>query len=153
MLLEATTNGMDLSVITEIAKYFEEKIGYKIPPMQPFVGAHFNVTKAGIHADGLLKDQEIYNVFDTETILKRPPDVAITDRSGLAGIAFWLNTQLPTTRKNKVEKSNPGVVKIKEWIDQEFAKGRLNYVSDEEMLDLVKKYLPEYYPDKEKLRK
>ncbi|MCX5781340.1 MAG: 2-isopropylmalate synthase, partial [Elusimicrobia bacterium] len=71
--LRGTTDGMDLSVITEIAKYFEETIGYKIPPMQPFVGAHFNVTRAGIHADGLLKDQEIYNVFDTEAILKRPP--------------------------------------------------------------------------------
>ena len=144
--LRGIQNGMDLSVITEIARYFEKEIGYKIPAMQPFVGAHFNVTRAGIHADGLLKDQEIYNVFDTETILNRPPDVAITDRSGLAGISFWLNTQLGIPADKKVDKSNPGVAKIKEWIDAEFAAGRVNVVSDEEMLVLVKKYIPEIYP-------
>ena len=149
--LRGTRNGMDLSVITDIARFFEENVGYKIPPMQPFVGAHFNVTRAGIHADGLLKDPEIYNVFDTEGILKRPPDVAITNMSGLAGITFWLNTQLPTTKGKKVEKSSPGVAKIKEWVDDQFANGRQNIISDDEMLDLVKKYLPEYYPkDEEK---
>ena len=37
--------------------------------MTPFVGRSFNVTRAGIHADGLLKDEEIYNVFDTAKIL------------------------------------------------------------------------------------
>ncbi|MGA2090420.1 MAG: 2-isopropylmalate synthase [Endomicrobiales bacterium] len=142
--LRGTRNGMDLSVITEIARYFTDNLGYKIPPMQPFVGAHFNVTRAGIHADGLLKDQEIYNVFDTQTILNRPPDVAITDRSGLAGIAFWLNTQLLKDRK--IDKAHPGIARIKDWIDEQFAAGRVNVVSDEEMLDLVKKYIPEYYP-------
>ena len=144
--LRGDKNGMDLSVITDIARYFEDKIGYKVPAMQPFVGAHFNVTRAGIHADGLLKDEEIYNVFDTQNILKRPPDVAITDRSGLAGIAFWINTQVPLPPGKKVDKSDQGVAKIKEWIDGQFAAGRVNVVSDEEMLDLIKKYLPEYYP-------
>ena len=41
-------------------------MGYDIPPMTPFVGENFNVTKAGIHADGLMKDEEIYNIFDTK---------------------------------------------------------------------------------------
>jgi isopropylmalate/homocitrate/citramalate synthase len=148
--LRGTQNGMDLSVVTEIARYFEENIGYKIPPMQPFVGAHFNVTRAGIHADGLLKDQEIYNVFDTQTILNRPPDVAITDRSGLAGVAFWINTQLVEGDGKKVDKSHPGIVKVKEWIDAQFAAGRVNVISDEEMVHLVKLYLPEYYPHHKK---
>ncbi len=144
--LRGDKNGMDLAVITEIARYFEEKIGYKIPVMQPFVGAHFNVTRAGIHADGLLKDEEIYNVFDTQNILKRPPDVALTDRSGLAGIAFWINTQIPLPHGKKVDKSDSGVVKIKEWIDEQFAAGRVNVISDDEMLDQIKEHLPEYYP-------
>ena len=144
--LRGNMNAMNLSVITEIAHYFEKNIGYKIPVMQPFVGAHFNVTRAGIHADGLLKDQEIYNVFDTQSILNRPPDVAITDRSGLAGIAFWINTQLETPGGKKIDKSHPGVVKIKEWIDAQFAAGRVNVISDDEMLDLVKEHAPEYYP-------
>jgi isopropylmalate/homocitrate/citramalate synthase len=143
--LRGTQNGMDLSVITEITRYFEKELGYKVPPMQPFVGAHFNVTRAGIHADGLLKDQEIYNVFDTQSILNRPPDVALTDRSGLAGIAFWINTQLALTDGVRVDKAHPGVVKIKEWIDAQFAGGRVNVISDDEMVHLVKLHLPEYY--------
>lgn len=143
--IRGNKEGMDLSVITDIAKYFEEKIGYRIPFMQPFVGLHFNMTRAGIHADGLLKDQEIYNVFDTEGILKRPPEVSITDVSGMAGIAFWINTELEMPKDKKVDKSHPGIAKMKEWIDKQFAGGRVNVVSDEEMWELVKQYLPDYY--------
>ncbi len=66
--LRGTTNGMNLEVISEIADYFEDVMGYRIPPQTPFVGKNFNVTKAGIHADGMLKDQEIYNIFDTQKI-------------------------------------------------------------------------------------
>ncbi|NLK97574.1 MAG: 2-isopropylmalate synthase, partial [Epulopiscium sp.] len=39
--LRGTTDGMDTTVITEIAEYFEKEIGYKIPPMTPFVGKNF----------------------------------------------------------------------------------------------------------------
>ena len=59
--------------------------------MTPFVGRNFNVTRAGIHADGLLKDEEIYNIFNTEKLLDRPAAVAISKTSGLAGIAYWIN--------------------------------------------------------------
>ena len=38
-----------------------------------------------------MKDPEIYNIFDTELILNRPPMVAISNTSGLAGIAVWIN--------------------------------------------------------------
>ena len=49
-----------------VAEYYEKEIGYHIPERTPLVGKNFNVTRAGIHADGLLKNEEIYNVFDTE---------------------------------------------------------------------------------------
>ena len=75
--LRGTTDGMDLTVISEIAEYFENEIGYAIPPRTPFVGRHFNTTRAGIHADGLLKDEEIYNIFDTTKLLNRPAIVAV----------------------------------------------------------------------------
>lgn len=136
-------NGMNLPVITEIAEYFKKELKYDVPNMQPFVGAHFNSTRAGIHADGLLKEQEIYNVFDTTTILNRPPEVAITDRAGLAGIAYWINTQHPKFKDSdeKIDKTHPGVAKIKEYIDQQFATDRVNPLTKEEMTDLVKKYV------------
>jgi len=58
-------NGIDTTVITDIAEYFEKEIGVKIPHNYPFVGSGFNVTSAGVHADGLIKCEEIYNIFDT----------------------------------------------------------------------------------------
>ena len=85
--LRGSLDGMDTTVITEIAEYFKNEMGYEIPPMTPFVGRNFNVTRAGIHADGLLKDEEIYNIFNTEKIINRPASVAIGKTSGIAGIA------------------------------------------------------------------
>ena len=136
-------NGMDLSAITEIADYFRKELKYEVPNMQPFVGAHFNSTRAGIHADGLLKEQEIYNVFDTDSILNRPPEVSITDRAGLAGLAYWINTQHPNFKdsKNKIDKTHPGVLKIKEYIDELFKGDRRNPLTKDEMIELIKKYI------------
>jgi isopropylmalate/homocitrate/citramalate synthase len=144
--LRGTANGMDLSVITEIANYFKNELKYDIPVNQPFVGANFNLTKAGIHADGLLKEQEIYNVFDTHTILNRPPEVTITDRAGLAGIAYWYNTQLPKLKNSqeKLEKNNSAIIKIKEEIDQLYKSGRSSCLSHDELFKLAKKHLPQY---------
>ena len=53
----ATLNGMDTTVITELAEYYEKEIGYHIPARTPFVGKNFNVTRAGIHADGLSEER------------------------------------------------------------------------------------------------
>ena len=44
--LRGSLDGMDTTVITEIADYFKNEIGYNIPPMTPFVGSAFNVTRA-----------------------------------------------------------------------------------------------------------
>ena len=40
--LRGTLDGMDTTVITEIAEYFEKELHYNIPPMTPFVGRNFN---------------------------------------------------------------------------------------------------------------
>ncbi len=144
--LRGDTNGMDLTVITEIAEYFEKEIGYNIPPNTPFVGKNFNVTRAGIHADGLLKDEEIYNIFDTGKILNRPPQVAIGQHSGLAGIAHWINAYFNLNEKGvSIDKKEPLVIKIKESIDREYENGRTTMISDEELIDMIKYFDPELY--------
>ena len=140
--LRGTLDGMDTTVITEIARYYERKLGYEIPSMTPFVGRHFNVTRAGIHADGLQKDEEIYNIFDTNAILNRPALVAISNTSGLAGIAFWINTSYGLEGKDRLEKNDPLVTTIKEWIDEQYAAGRQTVISDEEMDALLEKFAP-----------
>ena len=87
--LKGDLNGMDTTVITELAEYYEKEIRYHIPDRTPFAGKNFNVTRAGIHADGLLKNEEIYNIFDTEKFLNRPVLCAVSNTSGLAGIAQY----------------------------------------------------------------
>ena len=136
--LRGTTDGMDLSVITEIANYFEQEIGYEIPPKTPFVGRNFNMTRAGIHADGLLKDQEIYNIFDTEKILGRPAVVSVDSHSGLAGIAFWINGYFHLNGDERVDKHAPLVSKIKEAVDAEYAGGRTTAMGDDELDNIMR---------------
>lgn len=135
--LRGTSNGMNLEVISEIADYFEDEMGYHIPPQTPFVGKNFNVTKAGIHADGMLKDQEIYNIFDTQKILGRAPRVVVDAFSGLAGIAYWIDTfyELPT--EAKVDKKDELVARMKELVDKQYESGRTTSISDRELDAMV----------------
>ncbi|MBQ3528313.1 MAG: 2-isopropylmalate synthase [Clostridia bacterium] len=143
--LKGTRDGMDLSVITEIGRYFENEMGYVIPPRTPFVGRDFNVTRAGIHADGLLKDPEIYNIFNTEAILGRPASVAVDAHSGLAGVAYWVNTRLSEKGcKKKFTKRSEEIVKIKELVDREYADGRCTSLSDGELSAFVRSVIPEF---------
>jgi len=141
--LRGSSDGMDLRIITEIAEYFENVLNYEIPPRTPFVGRAFNATRAGIHADGLIKDEEIYNIFDTTKILGRPPVIVIDARSGLAGIAAWLNSYFNLKGDKVIDKKNEKVAKIKEWIDNEYENGRTTVIGDSEMEWLAKQHFPE----------
>ncbi|MDD2354736.1 MAG: 2-isopropylmalate synthase [Lachnospiraceae bacterium] len=132
-------NGMDATVITDLANYYEKEIGYSIPPMTPFVGKSFNVTRAGIHADGLLKNEEIYNIFDTGKFLKKPPVAAVSNTSGLAGIALWINNYYSLPKERQVSKQDSLVGHVKEWVDEQYAEGRVTVMTDEELEKIVDK--------------
>ena len=136
--LRGTFDGMEPRVITEIADYIVKETNYDLPPMTPFVGRNFNLTRAGIHADGLLKDPEIYNIFDTETILGRPPLVAVSNVSGLAGIALWINNYYRLPADKAVSKKEPFIAEIKEWIAAQYEAGRVTVISDEEMTEQIR---------------
>ncbi|MBQ8391877.1 MAG: 2-isopropylmalate synthase [Clostridia bacterium] len=131
--LRGSFDGMDPTVITEIAEYFKHNIGYKIPPMTPFVGRNFNCTRAGIHADGLLKDEEIYNIFNTKKLLNKKASVAISKTSGLAGIAYWINDNYSLEGDKCVDKKSPLVTELKAWIDMEYEQGRQSMLSTVEI--------------------
>lgn len=143
--LRGTTDGMNLPVITEIADYFEREIGYEIPPKTPFVGRGFNVTRAGIHADGLLKDEEIYNIFNTQKLLNRPPTVSVDAHSGAAGIAHWLNGYFRLSGENAVSKRDALVEQVKKMVDGQYADGRNTTMSDSELAAYVKKADSQWY--------
>ncbi len=140
--LRGSLDGMDPTVITEIGEYFQKEIGYDVPVMTPFVGRNFNSTRAGIHADGLLKDAEIYTIFDTKKLLNRPALVEISKTSGLAGIAYWINQQYGLTGEDELSKKDPLIISIKEWIDQQYEEGRQTVISHKEMEELIEKFAP-----------
>ena len=135
--LRGSLDGMDPTVITQIADYFRDEIGYNIPPMTPFVGKSFNVTRAGIHADGLLKDEEIYNIFNTAKLLDRPAAVAVSKTSGLAGIAYWINQNYRLKGDRQVDKRSELVIKVKDWVDSEYEDGRTAALSNEELEEKI----------------
>ncbi len=137
--LRGDDGGMDLTAITEIADYMEREIGLEISPRQPFVGRHFNVTRAGIHADGMLKDEEIYNIFDTAKILNRPASVAVDSRGGTASIAHWLNNYFRLTGDNAVDKGDPLILEMRRRVDELYAKGRNTVMGDEELEIMVRR--------------
>lgn len=139
--LRGTLDGMDTTVITDLAEYYEEQIGFKIPEQTPFVGENFNVTKAGIHADGLLKNEEIYNIFDTKKFLKRAPAVTINQNSGAAGVAKWINDNYGLEGDRAVNKRSEVVSYIKNWIDSEYEAGRVSSMSNVELKHKVDEYL------------
>jgi len=132
--LKGMTEGVNYAAITELANYARRELGYDIPANYPLVGADFNVTRAGIHADGLLKNEEIYNCFDTEKLLRRPIGVAITDKSGAAGIKHWIESRFDI----EIAKHDPKIEKIKNKIDIEYEADRISTISDQEMFDWAK---------------
>ena len=130
--------GMRLEVITEIAEYFEKELGYRIDPKTPFVGKDFNSTRAGIHADGILKDEEIYNIFDTKKILNRPVGVMLGEHSGAASIAYWINTHFNLPPEQCVDKRSEVVEKMRQIMDASYADGRNTMFSDAELEGMLK---------------
>jgi isopropylmalate/homocitrate/citramalate synthase len=143
--LKGEDESIDTRVITEIAHYFQDALGAHIPASYPFVGLEFNATRAGIHADGMLKDEEIYNIFDTKKILNRVPNVVISDKTGIAGVAYWINARLGLEGERKVDKRHPGLAKMKKWIDEQYEAGRTTALSHEELEKQARKHLPGYF--------
>ena len=143
--LRGSMDGMDPTVITEIAEFFRKDIGYDVPDMTPFVGKNFNVTRAGIHADGLMKDEEIYSIFDTKKLLNRPSAVQISKTSGLAGIAYWMNQNYGLTGDAVVGKRDEIVIRMKEWVDQMYEDGRQTVLTNAELENQIELLAPGKY--------
>ncbi|MGD1002296.1 MAG: 2-isopropylmalate synthase [Candidatus Brocadiia bacterium] len=140
--------GIDTTIITEIAQFYRS-IGTRISVRYPFVGDDFHKTRAGIHADGLARDERIYNIFDTEKLLKRPPEIVITDKSGADGVYLWVNNFLGLVGEERIKKTH--IVKIMRWVADQYEKeGRITNISDREMAEQVREHLPAQYEKAQK---
>lgn len=143
--LKGDQSGIDTTAITDVAEYFQRELGVRIPPNYPFAGEEFNATRAGIHADGLVKDEEIYNIFNTLKLLKRPISIIITDKSGVSSIAYWVNIRLRLEGDKRLDKRHPGIVKMHKRVMREYEQGRNTSISNEELERWARRYLPEYF--------
>ncbi|MBN2376561.1 MAG: hypothetical protein JXD22_09175 [Sedimentisphaerales bacterium] len=140
--------GINTEAITEIGKYYRS-IGTPIPARAPFMGDDFVKTRAGIHAGGLSADERIYNIFDSTKLLKRPPQVVLTDKSGTDGVYLWVNNYLGLKNKERVKKTK--MIKVMKYVAEQYdVEERTTAISDEELAKLVKKHMPKYYEEAEK---
>lgn len=145
---------VDLGKATELAEYFQRELGWEIPPNWPLFGRDAFLTRAGLHADGLLKNEAIYAPFDSGKLLGRPPSIAVTDKSGRAGAALWVNSRLSLSGKDVVDKRDPGIEAMHRAISAAYALGRSTAFSEEELFALARKHLPErFLSDFERLRR
>ncbi len=141
--LKGDRSGIQTEVITELAAYMQS-IGFPIPDNYPFVGKAFNTTRAGIHAGGLRQDERIYNVFDTTALLNRPPRVALTDKSGVDGVALWVNEFFGLKGDQRISKIK--CHKVARWVMDQYEKdGRMTAISDEELEAKVQELMPDYW--------
>jgi len=139
--LKGSLRGLKPDVITELAEYMQS-IRLPIPDNYPFAGRNFNTTRAGIHAGGLRQDERIYNIFDTAKLLGRPPRVAVTDKSGVDGVAVWVNEYLGLKGDQRISKIK--VHKVARWVmDQYEVDKRMSTITDEELEAKVRELMPE----------
>lgn len=143
--LTGNDEAADPTVITEIAQYFEKELDYRIPDNYPFAGKDFNATSAGIHVDGLAKNEEIYNIFDTTKILNRSVPIIINDKAGRAGVAYWINQQFNLPPERQVSKKHPAVGQIHTRIMADYEEGRNTSFSNKEIKNLVRRFMPELF--------
>ena len=142
--IRGDSHGMDTRMITRIADYYRNVVKMPLPERYPFVGKDFNMTCAGIHAEGVSKDERIYNIFNTSKILDRPFRVAITDKSGVDGIALWANEYLARQGKEPLRKAKLG--RVARWVHDQYDKhGRITAISEKELIEVCRQHLPEHF--------
>ena len=140
--IRGTSEKINYSAITELSRYAQKELGFNLQGNYPLVGKDFNVTRAGIHADGLLKDEEIYNCFDTNKLLNRRVGVAITDKTGAAGIKHYVEERYEI----EIPKHDPRIVAIKNNVDAEYAADRVSAISDKEMVKWIEEAFGDSLP-------
>jgi len=84
----------------------------------------------------MIKDEEIYNPFDTTRLLNRPPGVAITDKSGAAGLLMWMQTHRPAEAAG-LDKRDPRLMRALDMVMRLYDDGRVIAIADEEVHEIL----------------
>jgi homocitrate synthase NifV len=102
-------SSVDLTKAWKIAKYASYAFDVPIPINQPGVGANAFAHESGIHADGVLKDPENYELYGFEELGRGEPELVDTGRqisageySGVSGFSHIMG-QMAVTFASKEE--------------------------------------------------
>ena len=63
--------------------------------------------------------------------------MAVSNTSGLAGIAHWINTHYRLNGDHQVDKKSTLVEKVKEWVDKQYEDGRVTVLTEEELVEVI----------------
>ena len=66
--------------------------------------------------------------------LNRPALCAVSNTSGLAGIAHWINTYFKLQAEKQLDKNSALVADVKEWVDEQYEEGRVTVMTDAELM-------------------
>ena len=132
--LKEPKNKINFTMLNEVAAFFDEEFGFKVHTKMPFLGAESNSTRAGIHADGIMKNADIYNSFNSKDIFNRNIKIVVNQYSGVAGISGWINLYYDLAKDMRISKRDSRISLIKNLIDTEFDAGRTTAISDKEMV-------------------
>ena len=76
-------------------------------------------------------------IFNTQKFLNRPVEVAVSNTSGAAGIAHWINSYYRLPDEKKLTKDMPLVSMVKEWVDKQYEEGRVTVITDNELVKVI----------------
>ena len=62
----------------------------------------------------------------------------ISNTSGLAGIAHWVNRHYDVPADTVIDKHSDLVKGIKAWVDTQYENGRVTVIANEELLDVCR---------------
>ena len=71
--------------------------------------------------------------------------VAVNEHSGAAGIAHWVNSYFNLREERRLEKRDTRLLKIKEWVDQQYEGGRNTVIGDHELIEFIQAEVPELW--------
>jgi isopropylmalate/homocitrate/citramalate synthase len=133
---------LNLPVLVEIGAFLHEQCDVPLAANYPVLGSECFTTRAGVHIDGLMKDPETYLSFDPASVLGRPIGVIVSDKSGAAGIAWWVNAYFRLTGDRRVAKSHPSVTAMYEDVMSTYLVGRGGDPGDDELLAMARRHFP-----------
>jgi 2-phosphinomethylmalic acid synthase len=122
----------DFTTLNELADLYAG-MNEPIPPKYPLYGRDAHRTRAGVHADGLVKFWWMYAPFNVPQLLGRPLEVSLTKDSGVAGLVFVLRQRLGLD----LAKDDPRLRTVYAWLVDEFDHGRQTSVEWEELAPIV----------------